>query len=81
MERNGFRFDQRVQMPEIPEGKAVIKCYGMPLVVSAAAPGERVLPCGMTETQLREKAQYIATIDKGGALTRQKMMVARGQVA
>jgi len=79
MERSGFRFDQRVQMPAVPDGMAVVKCYGMPLVVSAPAPGEPVLSSGMTEAQLREVAQYVATADKGGALTQQKRMVARGQ--
>lgn len=75
-----FRFDQRVlPVPKPPLGKEVVKCFGMPVVVCAAKPGERVLGSGLTESQAREVGQLV--LDQGvDRLALQKQMVAQGQL-
>lgn len=75
-----FRFDQRVCVPQAPEGKVVIKCFGLPLVVCAALPGEPVLGSGLTESQAREAAEVIRSVGVG-PLAEQKSRVSQGRVS
>ncbi len=57
-----FRFDHRIVMPEVPDGMALVRCFGMPFLVSEALPGEPVLPSKLTETQQQEVINYIKKI-------------------
>jgi hypothetical protein len=74
-----FRFDPRVDIPPVPAGKEVVKCFGLPLVVSAPLPGESVFGSGLTESQAREVAQFIRT-QGVGRLSEQKRLVAEGRL-
>lgn len=74
-----FRFDQRVVVPEVPEGLEVVKCFGLPMVVCAPQDGESRFPSGLTESQIREVAQVI--VERGvNALAEQKRKVAQGRL-
>jgi len=74
-----FRFDPRVDVPCAPEGKEIVKCFGLPLVVNAPLPNEPVLGSGMTESQAREVAQVIRSVGVG-VLADQKRRVAQGKL-
>lgn len=73
-----FRFDQRVIIPEPPEGMVVVKFFGLPVQVSAPCNGDVLLGnSGITEKQLRELNKIIA--EKGiDRLIDQKQQVANG---
>lgn len=74
-----FRFDRRVKVPEATDGKVVVKCYGLPMLVSVAKPDEIMLGGCLSENQLREVAQAIS--QKGvDALAEQKRNVAQGRL-
>lgn len=80
VERNGFRFDFRINVPEPPDGQEVVKCYGMPLFVYAAKDGEVRLASGLTESQQCEVAQYVQEHGVAGVMLLLKRDVARGRV-
>lgn len=73
-----FRFDQRVQVPKAIEGKAVVKFFGLPVLVSAPCAGDiSIGSSGLTEKQLGELSEIVA--EKGiDSLINQKQQVAKG---
>ncbi len=74
-----FRFDQRVDIPNAPADQEVVKCFGLPLMVSAAKPDEVRLQSGLTRTQQMEVAQFIKNVGIG-SLAEQKQRVANGRL-
>ena len=77
MSERNFNFDPRVSVPEAPEGKVVVKFYGMPAVVSAPLVGEMPLANGLYPSQLPELASLVQ--QRGvGELVQQKRLSGMG---
>lgn len=52
MERTKFRFDRRVEVPEVDSDELqVVRVYGGPEIVFAPRPGEEIKPSGLSGSQ------------------------------
>lgn len=77
-ERNGFKFDKRIEVPDPPQGQVVVKFFGEPVFVSAPCENDTFIGnSGITESQLKELNNVVA--ERGiASLVNQKLQVAKG---